>query len=46
MIREYDLEQDGRHKCIECGTDEEITMNEDSEYICVHCLFEIESEEH
>lgn len=31
-------------KCCECGTDEDVIIDEDGDFICTDCLFELQCE--
>jgi ribosome-binding protein aMBF1 (putative translation factor) len=44
MIKNYDLLPDGTDKCEICGTQEDITLDEDGMAICTDCLFERETQ--
>ena len=41
-IEEYTVfsGRDDYEKCRSCGTQEDLTMDEDGDYICTDCLFE------
>ncbi len=39
-ISEYAVIKDSDEPCTECGATEDVTLDEDGECICVHCLFE------
>lgn len=42
MIKEYDIIED--LKCSKCGSEEDVTYDEDGVEICTDCLFEQEVE--
>ena len=41
MIKEYTIVPG---KCCECGTKEDVVIDEDGDFICTDCLFELQCE--
>ena len=39
-IKEYDYVNDPNAKCSQCGTHEDIVIDENGDFICTDCLFE------
>ena len=45
MIREYTILPGSEDaKCCECGTREDIVIDDDGDFICTDCLFELQCE--